>query len=143
MPRFVLLFHDCPTSHPRPSHFDLMLEANGALRTWAIADLPRCWRATAGLPKSVGASSSDNVAAEQLPDHRLAYLDYEGPVSGERGKVTRVDHGTFTNIEESPDSWVAELSGHTIHGQLTLQRELPDSLNWQLAFEPSAAIDRS
>ena len=53
MARFVLLYHDCPNDHPRPSHYDLMLEANGALRTWAIAALPCSWGATAGLPSSV------------------------------------------------------------------------------------------
>ena len=33
--------------------------------------------------------------AEVLPDHRLAYLDYEGPISGDRGSVTRWDRGTY------------------------------------------------
>jgi hypothetical protein len=29
-----------------------------------------------------------------LPDHRRGYLDYEGPVSGDRGTVRRVQAGT-------------------------------------------------
>src|SRR4051794_23553598 len=63
MPRFVLLRHETPAGSERPTHFDLMLEHNGVLRTWALSGLP-----AAGEP----------LLAEQLPDHRLAYLDYEG-----------------------------------------------------------------
>lgn len=30
-----------------------------------------------------------------LPSHRMEYLEYEGPVSGDRGLVTRVATGNF------------------------------------------------
>src|SRR5687768_6367400 len=45
MPRFVLLYHECPPDYVRESHWDFMLEAAGVLRTWAVAKLPRSWRA--------------------------------------------------------------------------------------------------
>ncbi|MFT5422297.1 MAG: hypothetical protein ACI89L_000054 [Phycisphaerales bacterium] len=32
--------------------------------------------------------------AERIADHRAVYLDYEGPVSGGRGRVTRLASGT-------------------------------------------------
>jgi len=115
-----------------------MLEANGALRTWAIAELPRSWRRLLSLPASV----EESATAEQLPDHRLDYLDYEGSLSGDRGTVTRVDSGTFAPLKGTSDSWVIDLSGQTIRGQVTLEKIPGQSSAWQLTFEPSRAADR-
>jgi len=91
VPRFVLLLHECPDERPRPTHCDLMLEAGDELQTWSLATLPCGW----GGLKGVKFADSNSVAAEQLADHRLAYLDYEGPVSGDRGSVKRLDFGTY------------------------------------------------
>ena len=49
------------------------------LKTWACREPPQ-----AGV----------EIPCEALADHRLAYLDYEGPISGGRGSVTRWDRGT-------------------------------------------------
>src|SRR6185312_12192359 len=57
-PAFVLHDH----RKPRP-HFDLRLEENGVLRSWAV---PR------GLPDS----PSDNRLAIAVPDHDLDHLTY-------------------------------------------------------------------
>ena len=88
MPRYVILFHQLPQSDARSSHWDFMLEQNDMLRTWALYDEP-----------VVGHS----CIAVQLADHRTAYLDYEGPVSGGRGRVTRWDLGTYRLGFESAD----------------------------------------
>jgi len=82
MPRFVILEHDHPSLH-----WDLMLEAGDVLQTWRLAN-----------PPEVGSSPIDAMA---LGDHRIAYLEYEGPVSGNRGAVRRWDAGVF---DEEPDS---------------------------------------
>jgi hypothetical protein len=37
---------------------------------------------------------------DRLPDHRRVYLDYEGPISGGRGEVVRVEAGTFRSDED-------------------------------------------
>lgn len=58
-PAFVLHDH----RKPRP-HFDLRLEQDGVLRSWAV---PR------GLPAKVG----ENRLAIAVPDHDLDHLDYE------------------------------------------------------------------
>jgi len=79
MRRFVVLHHETPPHAQRPSHFDLMIEADGALWTWALPQWPE-----PAVPLDV----------EPLPDHRLAYLEYEGPISGDRGHVTRRESGT-------------------------------------------------
>ena len=73
--RFVILIHD----HPH-LHWDFMLETSGVLKTWRLAEEPR-----------TGATT----AATVLPDHRIEYLEYEGPVSHNRGTVTRFDAGTY------------------------------------------------
>jgi hypothetical protein len=122
MPRFVLLYHECPPDYVRSSHWDLMLEAGDALRTWAVAKLPRDWRAAWERSAEIAAdcpalADSNLVAAEQLGDHRLAYLQEEGPLSGNRGSVRRIDAGTY----EGDDPIV--LHGGLIRGPICLRRD--------------------
>jgi hypothetical protein len=98
MPRFVLLYHDCPPGYQRPSHWDLMLEDGHALATWALFALPRRWmaahvRTMQEFPSCAPISESDSVAAERLAPHRASYLDFEGPVGSGRGHVVRVAEG--------------------------------------------------
>ena len=118
MSRFVLLFHDWPAG-PRGSHCDLMLECAGVLRTWVIESLPHNW------------SAGKNIAAERLPDHRLAYLDYDGPVSGDRGEVRRVDWGTFEFMHDSADRCEVVLAGEVLRGTIELRR---DGERWLLTL---------
>lgn len=75
MPRFVILAHDWPSPH-----FDLLLQVGDALKSWRLLADPR---------------AAEWVPAEANADHRLAYLDYEGPVSGGRGSVVRIDAGEY------------------------------------------------
>ncbi|MDP7275841.1 MAG: DNA polymerase ligase N-terminal domain-containing protein [Planctomycetaceae bacterium] len=79
--RFVILSHDRPFQH-----WDLLLEidAGSPLLTWRILDDP---------------GEGTGWRAEPLPDHRREYLDYEGPISGDRGTVTRWDAGDWIAVE--------------------------------------------
>ena len=104
MPRFVLLHHECPTSFGKPSHWDLMLERDGALLTWSLPALPAAWGGE-------GDSAAEQIAATRLADHRIAYLDYEGPISNDRGVVTRVDGGEYEVIEETDEIIRVRLRG--------------------------------
>jgi hypothetical protein len=72
------------------------------------------------------------VEAEALGDHRRDYLEYEGPVSGERGQVTRIDAGVFETIDESRQSWQVELCGEHIRGRVTLKAGLEGADSWLL-----------
>ena len=85
-----------------------MLEAGAALRTWRLLERPL---------------SGQRVRAELLGNHRLAYLDYEGPVSRNRGRVTRWDAGTFTCELDSADRVVVQLSGQRCSGHAVLERD--------------------
>src|SRR5262249_17997154 len=100
MPRFSILAHD----HPSP-HWDLFLESGDVLRSWRLL-----------APLAAGAA----VPAEPTGDHRLLYLVYEGPVSGDRGSVTRVDGGPFIWETDSPEHVVVGVAGTRFTGRLTL-----------------------
>jgi hypothetical protein len=109
MPRFVILEHD----HPE-LHWDFMLEADGMLRTWRLASPPAPGRA---------------CAAHRLPDHRLAYLEYEGPISGSRGNVRRLERGIFDWLQDSPNGIAVRLTGERLRGVVRLTRLSGDEWN--------------
>jgi hypothetical protein len=119
MPRFVLLRHECPAGFAKPSHWDFMLEADGMLMTWEMRELPAAWN---------GAGETA-VNATRLPDHRLAYLDYEGPVSGDRGAVQRVASGMYELLRQNEQSIRAKLDSSMFCGEIELIRLGND---WQL-----------
>ncbi|MEX2317895.1 MAG: hypothetical protein WD669_12130 [Pirellulales bacterium] len=139
MPRFVLLYHDCPPGYVRPSHWDLMLESGDVLETWALFELPKCWQLAHAhtaeqYPICPPLASDDTVSAEHLAGHRLAYLDYEGPVSSGRGSVLRVAAGEFSVVSRSADAWRVALDVGPLCGELTLQHATPESATWLLTF---------
>lgn len=116
MSRFVVLIHDHPVRH-----WDFMLEKEAVLRTWRLAREPL---------------EPGPIDAEALVDHRLAYLDYEGPVSGNRGSVCRFDRGEYTLIEETAERIVVDLCGAVLRGNAVLERS-GDSIAWTFMFTPS------
>jgi hypothetical protein len=106
---YVVLHHK---GIPEP-HYDLMFETSpgSELATWRTSDWPL----------------HHGSALARLADHRRAYLDYEGPVSGNRGTVKRITTGTYllatnrdglfeatlsdtgtelTFIKDGPERWV-------------------------------------
>lgn len=97
-----------------------MLEKEAALRSWRL---------------SREADAGGMVDAIALPDHRIAYLDYEGPVSGNRGNVTRWDFGTYHPLAESFESLEVELQGNRLKGRATVSR-LEDG-SWAFQWFPT------
>ena len=111
MSRFVLLEHTGHPDDPTGKHFDLLLEQPDACETWRLADIPQV--------------EQPAVAATQLPDHRLVWLDrLEGEVSGGRGFARRVDSGSYVylNTTSANEERVVELTGETISGVLTITK---------------------
>ncbi|MHC5113136.1 MAG: hypothetical protein ACYTGP_01750 [Planctomycetota bacterium] len=51
----------------------------------------------------------DRLDAERTPDHRPAYLTYEGPVSGDRGTVRRLRAGRVVAWRKSGRRWQMEI----------------------------------
>lgn len=106
-----------------------MLEVEGVLATWELRVLPADWSEALNLELGSGASS---VPAIRLADHRLAYLEYEGPLSGDRGSVNRVEGGTYKLLERTDSRWEIHLQGAELQGQATLVAE---NSNWRLEVE--------
>ena len=119
--QFVLLRHECPPGYPKPSHWDFMLEADGVLLTWELRELPGTWLAAFELTAS---SEVTTVTATQLADHRLHYLEYEGPISDGRGNVTRVDRGTYEIVQRSETRLRVNLKGSRLTGTVELEETL-------------------
>lgn len=130
MPRYVILHHQQSSSQEDLTHWDLMLESAGILRTWKISHAP--------LP-------TQQFVATALADHRIDYLDYEGPVSKNRGHVRQWDHGTFEGsvpTDRSPFS--VQLEGKTLQGTLSLQPQLEHDKQWLVQFpEQTCQLDQS
>ncbi|HYG74450.1 MAG TPA: hypothetical protein VEK08_05540 [Planctomycetota bacterium] len=114
--RYVVLHHTDWPGHE--DHYDLMLQiASGqsdddrVLLTFATLDdsFPR--------PGSV---------LRRLPDHRRAYLQFEGRLSGERGRVSRVDAGLLRfTLPYAPDfsELNVALTGLHLRGNYMLQAQ--------------------
>ena len=102
MPRFVILTHDWPFPH-----WDFLVEVGGALRAWRVLAEP---------------TLGEDIPAEPNFDHRLLYLDYEGPLSGGRGNVSRWDAGSCEWLADEPDRVEIELSGTKLVGRALIQR---------------------
>ncbi len=84
MSRFAILHHD---GIPDP-HFDLLIELTpgASLATWRSPIWPIF-------------EPTDLV---KLRDHRRAYLDYEGEISGGRGFARRMDSGSVVVHRNTP-----------------------------------------
>ena len=114
-PRYVILEHDYPELH-----WDFMLECGGVLRTWKLLSLPE---------------TCQKSLAEPLPDHRLMYLDYEGPVSKGRGFVKRWDWGSWkqTQSDSSSGNELIQiqglLTGKKLQGEFIISQQSVNQLS--------------
>jgi len=107
--RYVILRHE-GIAEP---HFDLMFETlpGSALATWRSP----CWPIEGPTP------------LHRLMDHRRIYLDFEGELSGHRGRVARVAAGEC-EVEVGEDAvWIIQLRTGAALGTLTLQWRAGDS----------------
>lgn len=121
MAQFVLLEHD---TRPRPTadapagavHWDLMLEVQpgGPLATWRLAQNPVC--------------TATPIACERIGDHRREYLEYEGEISGDRGRVRRIDRGELRVQRGEPGEIRAAFAGAALCGAFVLRESAADWL---------------
>ena len=95
-------------------HFDLRLEVDGAMRSWAV-------------PKGPSMDPAVKRLAIEVEDHALAYNDFEGEIDG--GKVVIWDRGTYEQGGRVPWPEALErghavfvLHGEKLEGGFALQR---------------------
>lgn len=124
MPRFVILRHEVPVAHGRPSHWDFMLEQADDLLTWSLLEIP---------------GPGQSVPAEALPHHRKLYLDYRGPISGDRGEVQPWDAGRFEWLQCDKRQVVVRLQGRQLQGTVRLVKPAQGGASWSMTFEPELA----
>ena len=100
-------------------HWDLMLETEDMLATWQLSDPPKiCLAGTTTVKK--------------IADHRKAYLEYEGPVSNNRGEVHIVERGTYVLMSQTGREWVVEFSGGALRGRYRIFRPDPAADLWTI-----------
>ena len=126
MPRFVVLYHEMPDDGTRRAHWDLLIEQGDVLRAWALDQRP-----IAGVTTN----------AQALPDHRVHYLDFEGEVSGNRGRVSRVAAGQATWLTDTADRIVLQLAGPSLDGAAELVRLPGSPTQWQFALAAGHVAD--
>lgn len=105
--RFVIQEH-----HARAMHWDLRLERDGVLASWA-------------LPKGLPLDPAQNHLAVHTEDHPIQYLDFAGDIpDGEYGAGSmRVwDDGTYEPIEWTERKVVVALHGRRAQGRYALFR---------------------
>ncbi len=121
--RTVLLRHVLPDGS---EHFDWLTQPAPdaplvAFRVVERIDLPECTAFT----------------AQRIPDHRAVYLEYEGEISGGRGRVTRVAAGTAT-LDLGGDTATVTLSFGASPRMARGARRSPDL--WSFEFVTPANI---
>lgn len=132
--RFVVQKHDATRLH-----FDLRLELDGVLLSWAV-------------PKGPSLDPADKRLAIPTEDHPLAYADFEGliPAGEYGGGPTMIwDEGTWAPQEAPAEGYASgklkfTLQGHRLRGGWALIRTHPkrpsDKETWLLVKEVDAHV---
>jgi len=104
-------------------HWDLRLEENGVLKSWAI-------------PKEPPAEEGVRRLAVQVEDHTLEYATFEGTIPALEygaGTVEIWDRGTYEPLETSPAKRVFRIRGGKLSGPyclIKLKSKDPKDKNW-------------
>lgn len=113
-PRFVVHEH-----HARRLHWDLRLEHDGALASWAI-------------PNGIPTSPKKNRKAIHVEDHPLEYIDFEGTIPEGNygaGSVAIWDSGTYQCEKWEPKKVIVTFNGEQLKGRYALF-EAGSSKDW-------------
>ena len=105
-------------------HYDLRLEENGVLASWAI-------------PKTPPGAKGEKRLAVRTEDHPLDYGDFEGVIPEPEygaGTVEIWDRGTYAAVETTASKWVVDIRGRKLNGRYALVRIKPrpgeKDVNW-------------
>lgn len=114
----------------RQLHFDMRLEMDGVLRSWAV-------------PKGPSYDTNDKRLAVKVEDHPLEYGDFEGiipPGNYGAGGVIVWDRGEWVPLEDwrtglEKGKLLFELRGYKLHGKWTLVKIKKSEKDWLLIKE--------
>ena len=119
----------------RRLHFDLRLEMDGVLRSWAV-------------PKGPSYDPNDKRLAVHVEDHPVEYGDFEGMIPEGNygaGAVIVWDRGSWTPVGD-PNEGLAKgkllfrLDGHKLHGMWTLVKLKKGEKEWLLIKERDSYV---
>src|SRR5438874_2867353 len=119
----------------RQLHFDLRLEMDGVLRSWAV-------------PKGPSYDMADKRLAVKVEDHPLEYGDFEGVIPAGNygaGGVIVWDRGEWLPLEDwreglEKGKLIFELKGYKLHGKWTLVKIKKSERDWLLIKERDAWV---
>ena len=114
-PRFVVHEH-----HARRLHWDLRLERDGVLVSWAV-------------PKGIPPDPKRNHLAVHTEDHPLEYIDFSAEIpAGQYGAgVMKIwDTGTYETHKFREDEVMVTFHGERLHGRYVLFRTRGD--DWMI-----------
>ncbi|MEP6905705.1 MAG: DNA polymerase ligase N-terminal domain-containing protein, partial [Gemmatimonadales bacterium] len=116
-------------------HFDLRLEMDGVLRSWAV-------------PKGPSYDMADKRLAVKVEDHPLEYGDFEGNIPAGNygaGGVIVWDRGEWVPLEDwrtglEKGKLLFELKGYKLHGKWALVKIKKSEKDWLLLKERDAYV---
>src|SRR5438132_449685 len=119
----------------RRLHWDLRLEMDGVLRSWAV-------------PKGPSPNRADKRLAVHVEDHPLEYGDFEGIIPEGNygaGAVIVWDRGRWLPLEDPHEGLkkgklLFELRGYKLHGKWTLVKLKKGEKEWLLIKEKDAYV---
>lgn len=122
--RYVIQEH-----HARRLHWDVRLERDGVLVSWAV-------------PKGPPTSTKQNRLAVHTEDHPLEYLEFHGSIpKGEygAGEMTVWDSGTYTAEKWRDGEVIVSLRGQRLRGRYALIRTKADQ--WLMHLMREQPVD--
>src|SRR4051812_4778242 len=116
-------------------HFDLRLEMDGVLRSWAV-------------PRGPSYDMDDKRLAVKVEDHPIEYGDFEGIIPAGNygaGGVIVWDRGEWGPLEDwreglEKGKLLFELKGYKLHGKWTLVKIKKSEKEWLLIKERDAYV---
>lgn len=106
--------------HATRVHWDLRLEINDTLKSWA-------------LPKTPLEKEGEKRLAVSVPDHPIEYALFKGEIPEGNygaGKVKIWDKGTFELAEQNKTRLIVDIKGKRLKGKYCLLHFKPKEKNW-------------
>lgn len=106
-PKNIYMIHEHHASH---LHWDLRLESEGVLKSWAV-------------PKEPPTEPGTKRLAIQVEDHPLEYAKFHGTIPEGNygaGEVKIWDSGTYEVLEKNPKSMKIKIHGKKLNGDYAL-----------------------